>query len=76
MKVSYGIAEVEDRLIRGAVGKLILSKTLDREKIKELEKLAGASSAEIHIVTPETVEGIQFDNLGGIGGLLRFEIHD
>lgn len=75
-KVSYGIAEVEDRLTRGAVDKLILSKTLDRKKIKELENLAEASSAEIHIVTPETAEGVQFDNLGGIGGLLRFEIHD
>jgi len=76
MKVSYGIAEVEDRLIRGAVDKLILSKTLPRNKLKELETLAQASSSEIHVVTPETTEGIQFDNLGSIGALLRFEIHD
>jgi peptide chain release factor subunit 1 len=75
-KVSYGEAEVEDRLNRGAVGKLILSKTLDRKKIKSLEELAKASSAEIHLVTKETAQGVQFDNLGGIGGLLRFEIHD
>ena len=75
-KVSYGMAEVEDRLIRGAVDKLIISKTLPREKIKELEKLAESSSVEIHIVTPDTAEGVQFDNLGGLGGILRFEIHD
>lgn len=75
-KVSYGIAEVEDRLIRGAVDKLIISKTLDRKKIKELEKIAKESSAEIHIVTSETTQGVQFDNLGGVGGLLRFEVHD
>jgi peptide chain release factor subunit 1 len=75
-KVAYGMAEVEDRLIRGAVDKLIISKSLPREKVKEMEKLAKASSAEIYIVTSETAEGVQFDNLGGIAGLLRFEIHD
>ncbi|MBU2576603.1 MAG: helix-turn-helix domain-containing protein [Nanoarchaeota archaeon] len=75
-KVAYGEAEVEDRLNRGAVDKLILSKSLPREKVIMLEKLAKASSTEIHIVTNETAEGVQFDNLGGMGGLLRFEIHD
>ena len=75
-RVSYGEAEVEDRLSRGAVEKLIISKSLPREKVKLLEKLANASSAEIHIVTKETAEGVQFDNLGGVGGILRFEIHD
>ena len=75
-KVSYGEAEVEDRLNRGAVEKLIISKSLPKEKVKMLKKLAKASSTEIHIVTNETAEGVQFDNLGGVGGILRFEIHD
>ncbi len=75
-KVSYGEAEVEDRLNRGAVEKLIISKSLPKEKIKFLEKLAQASSSEIHLVTKETSEGVQFDNLGGTGAILRFEIHD
>jgi peptide chain release factor subunit 1 len=75
-KVAYGMAEVEDRLTRGAVDKLILSKTLDKKKIKELETLANGSSTEIHFVTNETPEGVQFDNLGGVGGLLRFAIMD
>ena len=75
-RVSYGQAEVEDRLIRGAVDKLIISKSLSREKLKEMEKLARASSTEVYVVTNETAEGVQFDNLGGIAGLLRFEIHD
>lgn len=75
-KVSYGETEVEDRLNRGAVEKLIISKSLPKEKVKMLEKLAQASSAEIHIVTNETAEGVQFDNLGGVAGILRFEIYD
>ena len=75
-KVAYGEAEVEDRLNRGAVEKLILSKSLDKLKVKHFENLAKASSAEIHIVTKETAQGVQFDNLGGVAGLLRFAIHD
>ena len=75
-KVSYGEAEVEDRLSKGAVDKLIISKSLSREKVKALEKLAKETSTEIHIVTNETAEGVQFDNLGGVAGILRFEIHD
>ena len=75
-KVTYGEAEVEDRLIRGAVEKLIISKSLDKEKIRRLEDLAKASSAEIHIVTKDTAQGVQFDNLGGTGGILRFVVID
>lgn len=75
-KVSYGMAEVRDRLDRGAVAKLIISKSLDRKVIKELEKLAETGGAEVHIVSDETTEGVQFDNLGSIGGLLRFAIMD
>jgi peptide chain release factor subunit 1 len=75
-KVSYGMAEVENRLTRGAIDKLILSKTLDKKKIKEFDTLAKASSTEVHLVTNETPEGVQFDNLGGVGGLLRFAIMD
>jgi len=75
-KVAYGEAEVEERLTRGAVGKLIISKSLAKDKIKLFEKLAKASSAEIHLVTKETAQGVQFDNLGGVAGLLRFEIHE
>jgi peptide chain release factor subunit 1 len=75
-KATYGEAEVEDRLNRGAVEKLILSKSLDRKKIKKFEQLGSAISSEVHIVTNETTQGVQFDNLGGIGGILRFAIMD
>lgn len=75
-KVTYGLAEVKDRLSRGAVDKLIISKSLDRKEIRELEKLAEVSGTEVHIVTNETSQGLQFDNLGGVGGLLRFAVYD
>ena len=75
-KVSYGVAEVEQRLGMGAVAKLILSRELDKTKANELKKLAQGSSTEVHIVTTETSEGVQFHNLGGVGAILRFAIHD
>jgi peptide chain release factor subunit 1 len=71
-KVAYGEAEVEERLNQGAVGKLLLSKTLPREKIQHFEKLAKQTGVEIHIVSNESHEGVQFFNIGGIGGILRF----
>jgi len=71
-KVAYGEIEVEERLNQGAVGKLILSKSLPREKIKHFEALAKKTSVEIHIVSNESHEGVQFLNIGGVGGLLRF----
>jgi len=75
-RVSYGTAEVEDRLSRGAVDKLIISKSLDRKEIKRLEKLAAATSSEVHIVSKETAQGVQFDSLGGVGAVLRFAVMD
>ena len=70
--VSYGEAETEQRLNEGAVEKLILSRTLEKKKRAKFDKLAKNISAETHIVTKETSEGVQFDNLGGVGAILRF----
>lgn len=75
-KVTYGEAEVKDRLEKGAIEKLILSKSLEKKLIKSLKEMAKLSSTEVHLVTSETTEGIQFDNLGGLGGILRYEIVD
>jgi len=71
-KVVYGEKDVEEKLIQGTVKILILSKSLSKDKIKNFEDLARKTSVEIHITTNETPEGVQFDNLGGVGGLLRF----
>jgi len=74
-KVAYGEADVEEKLEAGAVAKLILSKELQRDKIKKFEVLAKETSAEVHLVTKETSEGVQFHNIGGIGAILRFAIY-
>lgn len=75
-KVGYGESEVEDRLTRGAVQKLIISKSLSKDKIRRFEELASNTSTEVHLVTAETAQGVQFDNLGGLGAILRFAVVD
>ncbi|MEM4330880.1 MAG: peptide chain release factor aRF-1 [Candidatus Pacearchaeota archaeon] len=74
-KIAYGETEVEQRLKEGNVAKVIISKSLPKEKIKYFEELANNISAEIFLVTNETSEGVQFDNLGGVGAILRYGVN-
>jgi peptide chain release factor subunit 1 len=58
----------------GAVDTLFLSKTLDKILLKELKKIAESTSSKVEIISTDTEEGKQFENLGGIGAILRFKI--
>jgi hypothetical protein len=73
-KTAYGAEEVRKALKMGAVETLLLSKKLDKKKIKEFEKKAEEISAEVHLVSTDTDEGNQFWNLGGVGATLRFKL--
>lgn len=71
---AYGEEAVKKALGYGAVRRLILSKKISKEKIRELSEMAINISAEIEIVSVETPEGEQFFNLAGVGALLRFKV--
>jgi peptide chain release factor subunit 1 len=73
-KVVYGKDETVRALNLGAVDQLILSKTLKREEVKELEELALNIDSKLEFVSIETDEGMQFKNIGGIGAILRYAI--
>jgi stalled ribosome rescue protein Dom34 len=73
-KTSYGKSEVVKALGYGAVDTLLLSRKLDKETIREFEKLAEKSSTKVEIVSTDINEGEQFWNLSGIGAILRFKI--
>lgn len=73
-KTAYGKKEIEKALSFGAVETLLLSKKLTKDEIKYFEKKASETSASVEFVSTETEEGIQFWNLSGIGGILRFKI--
>jgi len=58
----------------GAVETLILSKALNKILIKDFLKLAENIGSKVELVSIETEEGQQFNNLGGIGAILRFRV--
>lgn len=66
--------ETKKALDYGAVDTLILSKEVKKDIAKELEKIAESTGATVEHVSIETEEGDQFNNLGGIGAVLRFKI--
>ncbi len=66
-------ANTKQALEYGAVDMLILSKTLDKEIALNLKQLAKKIDSKIETVSIETEEGKQFENLGGIGAILRFK---
>jgi len=57
----------------GAVDTLILSKSADKKILKEFKEIAKSTGSTLEIVSAETEEGEQFENLGGIGAILRFK---
>jgi len=71
---AYKEEEVRKAISFGAVEMLLISKMFDKEKAKELRKMAEEIGSIIEVVSVETEEGIQFFNLGGIGAILRFRV--
>jgi len=58
----------------GAVDILLLSKSLKKSVSKPLKDIAINIGSTIEVISGETEEGQQFENLGGIGAILRFGI--
>ncbi|MFA5020015.1 MAG: peptide chain release factor aRF-1 [Candidatus Pacearchaeota archaeon] len=73
-KALYKEKEIIKALEVGAVQTLILSKKLEKGKIRELTVIADKMGTAINFVSNETGEGEQFLNLGGIGALLRYAL--
>jgi len=72
--VAYKEEGVKKALGYGAVGMLLISKNFDKELAKTFKKVAKDTGATIEMVSLETEEGKQFDNLGGIGAILRYQL--
>ena len=72
--VVYKEDEIRKALQYGAVDILLLTKEYDKDKANELKSLAENIGSTVEIISTETTEGEQFENLGGIGALLRFKI--
>lgn len=74
-KVSYGESHVKVSLEKGAVEILLLSECLEDEKIEEFEKIAEQFGSEIQIISTETREGKQLEDIGKFAAILRYKIY-
>lgn len=70
---AYKIEDVKKALDFGAVDTLILSKNFDKVVAKTLKGIAENTGSTIEIVSSETEEGKQFEQLSGVGAILRFK---
>jgi len=73
-KTAYGYEKVKKALEMGAVATLLISETLEEDKIIELETLAEQMSTEVKIISTDTKEGQQLRDLGKVAAILRYEI--
>lgn len=73
-KVSYGESEVMKHLKSGATDILLLSESLEDEKIEAFEKEAGLVGTTVKIISVETREGVQLKELGKVAAILRYEV--
>ncbi len=64
--------DTEKALEMGAVATLFLSRDADKTISKKLKEMAENTGAKVEIISTETEEGQQFNNLSGIGAILRF----
>jgi protein pelota len=74
-KYAYGLKEVENALLAGAVRTLLVTDKLVREKkADELLRSASERNSEIAIINESQDPGKKLEALGGVGAILRYKI--
>lgn len=73
-KITYGERETMKALEMNAVDVLLISESMEDEKITELEEKAQVGGSTVVMVSIETREGTQLKELGGVAAILRYEV--
>jgi len=73
-KTTYGEKETIKALDMAAVDLLLISETIEEDKLTLFEEKAQTGGAEVKIISIETREGVQLKDLGSVAAILRFEI--
>lgn len=73
-KVTYGKEETLKALEMGAVDILLISDSINDREIEELEDEADKFRTDTRIISTETREGKQLQDLGGIAAILRYSL--
>jgi peptide chain release factor subunit 1 len=71
--VDYGYDSVRKKLEAGMVDILLVSESLDETKAEELEEIAKRFGSTCTIVSVDTREGVQLQELGKVAAILRYE---
>ncbi len=82
-KAVYGIKEVEAAANSGAIESLLITDKLisksreeeDYDKIDNIMRLVDSLKGSINIISSDNEPGKEVDGLGGIAGILRYNIH-
>lgn len=71
---SYGRDHVLKAITLGAVDIVLLSETLDDKEIDLFEKVAEPLGSEVKLISIETREGVQLNDIGKVAAILRYPI--
>lgn len=72
--VEYGESNVRNAIQQGAVEKLLISEAVPNKKIEDFEELCKGFGTEVVLISKETREGQQLEQIGGFGAFLRFKV--
>lgn len=72
--VCYGFEDSLEKIRMGAVETLLISESLEDEKIDLLDSEAQNVGTEIKLISVDTREGFQLKEMGKVAGILRFGI--
>jgi len=73
-KVAYGEKEVLKAMDFGAVDILLISETMDDDKVDDYEDKSADLGVDARVISTDTAEGEQLRDLGKIAAILRFAL--
>jgi len=72
----YGKDETLRLLKMGTIDIVLLSESTDDKLIDEFEAIAVQFGTRVELISADTREGAQLQQIGGIAGMLRYEVQD
>lgn len=82
-KAAYGIKDIENAVNSGAAETLLITDKLIQklrqqnkfDKLDSIMKTADTTHSKIHIISSDHEGGKKLDGLGGVGGILRYQLN-
>jgi len=72
--VEYGFDAVMRAVEMGAVDRILISESLEEDKVAKLEEAAQRYGTTTMMISTDTREGVQLRDLGQVAAILRYEI--